>query len=92
MEDFDRAEQLYQQAIDINPSNAEAQEGLANTFYLAGKYSQASELLARLIRKNPAEHPALQRRLADCYLAAGQYSSAIRAYQACLAQNPDHPG
>ncbi len=92
MEDFDQAQRLYQQAIDIDPSNIEAQEGLANTLCLAGKYSQASRLLARLMKKYPHEDPGLGPRLADCYLAAGKHSLAIRTYRASLDENPHQPG
>ena len=91
MEDFDQAEQFYEQAIDIDPSNTEAQDGLANTFCLAGKYSQAIKILAKLVEQSPDKDPGWQRRLADCYLADSRYSLAITAYRVCLAENQDQP-
>ena len=41
--------------------------------------------------QNPDEYSELQGRLADCYLAAGRYSLAIRTYRVCLDENPDQP-
>ena len=88
-DDFERAEQLYQQAITIDPLNAEAQEGLAGTYYLAQKYRPAKQLLITLISQSPSPRPDLQRRLAACCLAIGEYSSAVRAYQNCLSEDPN---
>jgi len=86
--DFSRAERLYQQAIDLDPGNVEAREGLARSLYLAGKPHQAAKVLTSLIDNHLPDRTDLKYMLGNCHLAAGQYAAAVRVYQTCLVDGP----
>jgi Tfp pilus assembly protein PilF len=85
--DLTTAERLYEQALDLSPSNEECQEGLAQVLYLAGQYERAGRLLEGLSRRG--ERKDLRLMLGACHLACGRYEKALRLYEACLAEEPD---
>jgi tetratricopeptide (TPR) repeat protein len=91
LNNYAKAEEFYQAALDIDSSNTEAREGLAHALYVDRKYSQAEPILLKLTTTLPPERTEVRFMLGNCYLATKQYPSAIRAYDACLEKDPQQP-
>ncbi len=85
--DLARAEELYEQAADLDPTGDEAPAALAQVLCLAGKYEQAAVLLEGLQAREARKD--LRPMLAACHLACGRYEKAQDLYEACLADDPD---
>lgn len=88
---YRKAEELYQEGLDIDSSNIEAREGLAHALYLETKYRQAAPILQKLITGPSAGRTDLSYMLGNCYLGMQNYSSAIQAYEACLEKDSLQP-
>jgi Tfp pilus assembly protein PilF len=85
--DLDLAEKVYEQALDLDPSNEDAREGLAQVLCLAGRYERAASVLEGLAGRDDRKDVRLM--LGACHLACGRYDKALRVYEACAAEDPD---
>ena len=98
----ERAVELFQRALAINPSYSEAQMNLAITLADTGAYEAAAAEMAKLQAREPAEtgrpSPAILGKLANAhadlartYHALGMYTEAIGEYDKALGLCPDFP-
>ncbi len=88
---YNKAEEFYQEALDVDSSNIEAREGLAHALYLEKKYPQAVPILLKLTTHLAPERTDLSFMLGNCYLAMKSYTSAIQTYEICLGKDPLQP-
>ena len=88
---YDKAEEFYQQALDVDSASIEAQEGLAHVLYLEKKYSRAIPILQKLTTRRTPDRTDLRFMLGNCHLAMRSYSPAIRTYEDSLAKDPLQP-
>jgi tetratricopeptide (TPR) repeat protein len=86
---WDAAERAFEKALALDADHADAHLGLANA-WLGGRrnFEAAGRALTAigLLYHNPAAHFLLGVALARI----GDTESALRAYQVCLAQNPNY--
>jgi Flp pilus assembly protein TadD len=86
------AESEFRAALRLDPSDTEAQKGLAESLYLQGRWADAAPMIERLVQSPPA--PAgLYFFLATCYDHLRDRARALDAYEQFLhrsnGSNPD---
>lgn len=90
LDDFDLAQSLYEQALEVardNFTRADALEGLGSVAFRRGEPKEAIRLLERsfaLSRAEPAERPSTTEILARSHAALGDLDSAIRLFEQCM--------
>ncbi|MFH0931430.1 MAG: tetratricopeptide repeat protein [Candidatus Zixiibacteriota bacterium] len=86
---FQKAEDEFNQAIQISEEQARAFTGLGVIRYIQGKYIQAESLLNKALRVDSTEVYAY-RYLGDIYAKKKEFSKALQEYQMALALNPEY--
>src|SRR5579862_5005494 len=69
--------QMFEVITQANPNDCQSLEILKEAYWKLGKQKEAL---------------AVTRKLADTYMANGQYSSALLEYEGILQKEPDSPG
>ncbi len=88
---FDKAEEHYRLVLDrINPSSAEAQNGLGDLYYKTGRIAEATEAYSRSLATNP-DDPYVHYNLAVLYVSNGRVSEASSELKEALKLRPDYP-
>lgn len=87
LRDFSRAEELLNKLITQQPDFAEAWNRRAVLNYIQGRYWEAIADCEEVIRLNPIHFGALHG-LGLCYVALGNYRSAIYSFQRALNVQP----
>ncbi|MDX2240579.1 MAG: tetratricopeptide repeat protein [Leptolyngbyaceae cyanobacterium bins.302] len=87
LRDFCRAEELLNKLISQQPDFAEAWNRRAVLHYVQGRYWEAISDCEEVIRLNPFHFGALHG-LGLCYIALGNYHSAIQAFRSALSVQP----
>lgn len=87
--DYDRAVSDYEQAVKLDPKNAEAYFGLGSKHYLQGDYDRAISNLDRAVElKTPREDLYLTYR-GYAYHARGQFDLAVADYSRVIKLHSD---
>ena len=68
----------YQKGLQISPGSADGESGLAQTYSLMGRTSDAEHLLQQLLATNPARRND-QLLLGNLYLQSGDYNDALQS-------------
>lgn len=87
LRDFTQAEELLNQLIAQQPDFAEAWNRRAVLHYVQGRYLEAIADCEEVIRLNPIHFGALHG-VGLCYMALGNFRSAIRAFHSALEVQP----
>ncbi len=99
---FLQAEEMFEEALRINPSYTEAALSLAVTYNDLGKYSLARDVYMKAISRSRAEPRSLDpfargklanmhAQIGDAYAGVAFYPEAIREYQRALELCPSFP-
>jgi len=88
---FENAEQLFAQALEIDSRNITAVFNLAGMYITNKKESQAVYLLSRYAKNFPKD-AGLQARLGDAHFGSQNLRSAVAAYEAAYRLDPTYPG
>jgi adenylate cyclase len=86
----DKAVEEGQQALALNPNNADNHVDLAWVFIFAGKPEDAFPLFEKAFRLNPIAPAWYFQYLATSYSLTGQFSEAIKAHKKALHLNPNY--
>ena len=89
-EDWQRAEKLLREAIEICPTEGDALRHLSEALWQQGKRDEAVAALRNAIEITP-DAPHLRLRLAELHFEAEAYPSAARELTVALDLNPDLP-
>jgi tetratricopeptide (TPR) repeat protein len=81
------AEAVFKKALTVQPDNEDAITGLASVYSDRGEAKTASELLEKLIQKNPSPRALVS--LANNYESMHEYALAADAYQKALTLDPN---
>lgn len=90
IKDFNRAENLFNDAISIDSKNITAVFNLAGMYITNKKESQAVSLLQRYTREFPKD-AGLHARLGDAYFGSQDPKNAIASYETALKLDPNYP-
>ncbi len=85
--DFERARELFEQALELESHNVFALRGLASAQRGRRNYRGAIPIYEELMRLNPADHRVIVR-LGDAYAHEGDPVNARRAYLLALQVDP----
>lgn len=87
--DFDRARNLFDEAVKLNPDNARAYFGRGTAYNELTQHEQAIQDLNKAIELNPNNDMAYNNR-GIAYQLLNQYERAIQDYNKALALNPNN--
>ncbi len=88
--EFERALELYGEALAAEPGNAAARRNMALVLGAAGRHEDAVEVLTGLVDGAPDRLDA-RALLADCLRVVGRVAEAADQYRRILAADPDAP-
>ncbi|NLF24407.1 MAG: tetratricopeptide repeat protein, partial [Deltaproteobacteria bacterium] len=88
--DFSGAEQLFRQALAVDPYNLTAVFNLAGMYLSNQKEESAKQLLEDYTKRYPKD-AGLYARLGDTYFTLKKLQEAARAYETVLKLNPSYP-
>jgi len=88
--EFDRAEQLLQQALEVDSKNITAVFNLAGMYITNKKDAQAVSLLEKYTALFPKD-AGLHARLGDAYFSSQNPKKAVEAYEKALQLDPTYP-
>ena len=98
LDEFDRAEQLYTEALEESERDPEARagalEGLGQLALRRGKPHQAVDLIWKALESgglDPEERPGAAESLARAHAALGELPRAIAVLEKCVARYADQP-
>jgi tetratricopeptide (TPR) repeat protein len=89
--DFDRAETLFKQALDVDKRNLTAVFNLAGMYMTNKKEADAIELLTRYTADFPSD-AGLFARLGDAYFGTQDLQKASQNYEKALTLDAKYPG
>ena len=87
--DFNGATKIFDEAIQLNPNNAQAYYGRGTAYFLQQKYERAIQDLNRSIELDPTFALAYNNR-GSAYILLKQYERAIQDYDKALQLNPNY--
>ena len=85
----DKARELYQKALDINPENPETKSKLAMTYVATSTPMKAIKLLKEVVEKDPQNETAIFN-LGYLSMQSGQYDKAADRFKKLIEINPNH--
>jgi adenylate cyclase len=91
-EQYDLAFSEFQQAIDINPNDAEGYRFLGSGMLYLGRTEEAIRLLEASLRFDPNTSPGTFMNLGLAYYLKGRYKDSLRMLKRGLARKPDFLG
>lgn len=86
-EDYARARQEAQRALDTNPVHLQALSVLAASYFLEGNQPAYEEVRAQVLRLNP-KYPDLYTRVAEAAVTQRQYQTAVDLAREAVALDP----
>jgi len=86
LNNFARAKQEYEKALELSSDDVQALNGLGMIYLREGDAAQAEELFKKAIRKAP-DSDAGHALLAQMYLQQGNLTGAIRELETCVELN-----
>ena len=86
---FDVAEKLYQQVLEINPTHFDSIFHLASLFAVKKNFDKAKELLEKAIRIRP-NYVSAHNNLGGILLEQGNYYGALESYQKATLIDSSH--
>ncbi len=86
-QDFDKASEFLNKAVQLDPQNGSYLTILAKCYYVQGRYDEAEVILKDLIAVNPQDHKAYAV-LANLNVHRGDTANAIEAVKAVIMINP----
>jgi Flp pilus assembly protein TadD len=87
LNNFSTAERAFRQALTLR-EDAAAASGLATAVLMQGRVDEAGKLLATARTRYGVSGPLLQAE-GDAALIEGRLEDALKAYEECLARNPN---
>lgn len=87
LEDYERAAEYYQQALDLEPELAPASFNLARAYIESGDYAEAVAILEEL-RGGDEDNVLVLESLAYAHSQQGRYERAAALYEQVLATSP----
>ncbi|RLC52805.1 MAG: hypothetical protein DRZ79_00545 [Candidatus Cloacimonadota bacterium] len=88
-EDFEKAVEAYQKAIELDEDFVEAYAALGSLLYEESEFEEAIPYLEKATKAFP-ESDELQNKLAKCYKQTGKLEDAIKQYQSLIADDPNN--
>jgi tetratricopeptide (TPR) repeat protein len=88
--DFDRAESLFKQSLEVDEKNLTAVFNLAGMYITNKNDAQAVTLLSKYAKDYPTD-AGLQARLGDAYFSSQNPKGAIDSYNRALTLDPNYP-
>jgi tetratricopeptide (TPR) repeat protein len=85
---LDRARKAYQQALDIEPGNPQAQIRLAHIYVQLSRFDKALATFDRAIKQHP-KNAEVWAGLGQCYFEQHSFTKAADAYRKALDHDPD---
>ena len=90
IQNYDSAEVHHQLALQDEPTNALALNGLAGIYFMKQDFPRARDILIRDVAINKLNTSIIYN-LGLCYVNMHKFDSAIMVYRQVLAINPRHP-
>jgi len=87
--DREKAKQMYQKALEIQPENALASNNLARVMLQQGENVDVALAMAQTARRGMPDSPASADTLGWAYYQKGIYNTAIDLFKEALKKNPD---
>jgi tetratricopeptide (TPR) repeat protein len=87
---LDEAQQIVQQALELDPGNGAYLDTLGWIFYKQQLYEDALQAILRAMAV-VGNDPVIADHLGDVYAAMGKTEKAIEAWLLCLSLEPDNP-
>jgi tetratricopeptide (TPR) repeat protein len=88
---YDEAENLYQAYTEQHPLKAEGWDGLAYTWYKAGRYAEAERASQKAVALSPSLNYYQKALLGQVHIKIGKYDEARMTFLALLEQEPENP-
>lgn len=89
IENFDKASELFQKCLALDPNNDVAMYELARIYSLKNDFKSSLPLIEKAASINP-KNKWYQIFLADVYLKNEKYSDAVRIYNKLIKDEPDN--
>jgi tetratricopeptide (TPR) repeat protein len=89
---LDLARDYIRQAVKQEPQNGAYLDSLGWYFYKVADYSQAIAQLLKAIAALQSPDPVVYEHLGDVYLASGESTKALEAWEKALSLNPKNTG
>lgn len=86
--DWDAAQQVFEYALEVAPTDAEANYGLAMVFAHADDTAHAYEYLQRALKSRP-DYPEAMNNLGILYLRTQRRDDAVRSFEECIRVAPE---
>jgi len=90
-ENLERALELVQRAVHLDPHNGAYIDSLGWAYYRLGQYPEAREHLERAVQLAPGD-PVVYEHLGDVYVALGENGKAAELYRRALQTAADDDG
>ena len=87
---LDEAEQLYKQALELDPNFCDAMDNLGQVYRMRGDDADAIPLYEKSARLSPT-NPVPRQNLANVYIRARRYEDSLRQWDAVIAIDAQDP-
>ena len=84
---YDEAARYYQDAVRMDPCNADALSGLGGAFVEIGRYDEAHHCFGSALEIDPG-HPAALAGMGDLCMKMSAFAEAVNAYDAAISADP----
>lgn len=86
---FDKAIELYEKALQINPNDADVHLNLAKTYSYSSRYREAIPHLEAYIKVRPDDIENMTL-LGECYKKSGMFSKSMEYFNRALSIEPNY--
>lgn len=86
---FDKAIELYEKALQINPNDADVHLNLAKTYSYSNRYREAIPHLEAYIKVRPDDIENMTL-LGECYKKSGMFSKSMEYFNRALSIEPNY--